>query len=237
MIRRKLRCEEAILTAPKKMLFVRDFRAYMSACTRTVFQFAIKDRRCTRFPFTCREVGALDSYYFPRMPYACRFLDFRVPRFDNKLQLAFDRVRCWFVEVLLTSQLGRRSRCREKRWLDFEKCSTWSAALIFANCAGELFIASWIAEYYYLVRVSEIGRYFSWLLLCDRACPVQPPAFFLSRVLLLGFGKLLSIKKKCHCRFVVMCVGFTTNCQNKSRSKSLPPDIHPLLFYTPRPTQ
>ena len=85
-------------------------------------------------------------------------------------------------------------------------------------------------KYTYLVRVSEIGRYFSWLLLCDRACPVQPPAFFLSRVLLLGFGKLLSIKKKCHCRFVVMCVGFTTNCQNKSRSKSLPPDIHPLLF-------
>ena len=89
----------------------------------------------------------------------------------------------------------------------------------------------------YLVRVSEIGRYFSWLLPCDRACPVQPPAFFLSRVLLLGFGKLLSIKKKCHCRFVVMCVGFTTNLQNESRSKSLPPDIHPLLFYTPRPTQ
>ena len=89
----------------------------------------------------------------------------------------------------------------------------------------------------YLVRVSEIGRYFSWLLLCDRACPVQSPAFFLSRVLLLGFGKLLSIKKKCHCRFVVMCVGFTTNCQNKSGSKSHPPDIHPLLFYMPRPTQ
>ena len=44
---------------------------------------------------------------------------------------------------------------------------------------------------------------------------MQPPAFFLSRVLLLGFGKLLSIKKKCHCRFVVMCVGFTTNCQKK----------------------
>ena len=29
----------------------------------------------------------------------CRFLDFRVRRFDNKLQVAFDRVRCWFVEV------------------------------------------------------------------------------------------------------------------------------------------
>ena len=83
----------------------------------------------------------------------------------------------------------------------------------------------------YLVRVSEIGRYFSWRLLCDRTCPVQPPAFFLSRVLLLGFGKLLSNKEKCHCRFVVMCVGFTTNCQNKSQSKSRPPDIHPLLSY------
>ena len=61
--------------------------------------------------------------------------------------------------------------------------------------------------------------------------------FFLSSVLLLGFGKLLSLKKKCHCRFVVMCVGFTTNCQHKSRSKSLPPGIHQLLFHTPRPTQ
>ena len=37
--------------------------------------------------------------------------------------------------------------------------------------------------------------------------------FFMSWVLLLGFGKLLSIKKKCHCRFVVMCVGFTMNCK------------------------
>ena len=49
----------------------------------------------------------------------------------------------------------------------------------------------------------------------------QPSALFLSRVLLLGFGKLLSIKKKCHCLFVAMCLGFTTNCQNKSRSKSV----------------
>ena len=106
VIRRKLRCE-AILTAPKKMLFVCDFRAYMSACTRTVFQCAIKDRRCTRFSFTCRGARAPDSCYFPRMPYARRFLDFCVRRFDNKLQLAFDRVRCWFVEVLLPSQLGR----------------------------------------------------------------------------------------------------------------------------------
>ena len=51
---------------------------------------------------------------------------------------------------------------------------------------------------------------------------MHPSAFFLSRVLLLASGKLLSIKKKCHCRFVVMYVGFTTNCQNRSRSKSLP---------------
>ena len=51
--------------------------------------------------------------------------------------------------------------------------------------------------------------------------------FFLFRDL-LGFGKLLSIKKQCYCSFVVMCMGFTTNCQNMSRSKSLPPDIHPL---------
>ena len=48
----------------------------------------------------------------------------------------------------------------------------------------------------YLVHVREIGRIFSWLLLFDMACPVQPPAFFLSRLLLLGFGKLLSIKKE-----------------------------------------
>ena len=73
----------------------------------------------------------------------------------------------------------------------------------------------------YLVSVSKIDHYFCWLPLCDRACPGQPSALFLSRVLLLGFGKLASIKKKCHCRFVLMCVGFTMNCQNKSRSKTL----------------
>ena len=81
VIRRKLRCE-AILTASKKMLFVCDFRAYMSACTRTVFQCAIKDRRCTRFSFTCRGARAPDSCYFLRMPYARRFLDFCVRRFE-----------------------------------------------------------------------------------------------------------------------------------------------------------
>ena len=107
VIRRKLIAMRSDLDRAKKMLFVCDFRAYMSACTRTVFQCAIKDRRCTRFSFTCRGARAPDSCYFPRMPYARRFLDFCVRRFDNKLQLAFDGVRCWFVEVLLTSQLGR----------------------------------------------------------------------------------------------------------------------------------
>ena len=104
--------------------------------------------------------------------------------------------------------------------------STAEDWLVGCQCLG---LGDYLMEIY-LVRVSEIGRYFSWLLLCDRACLAQSSAFFLSRVLLLGFGKLLSIKKKCHCRFVVTCVGFTTNCQNKSRSKSLPPDIHALLF-------
>ena len=76
---------------------------------RTVFQCVPCDQRSSLvrdfFLFVCimSMRGALDSCYFPRMPYACRFLDFRVRRFDNKLQVAFDSVRCWFVEVLLTS--------------------------------------------------------------------------------------------------------------------------------------
>ena len=41
---------------------------------------------------------------------------------------------------------------------------------------------------------------------------MHPSAFVLSRVLLLGSGKLLSIKKKCHCRFVVMCDVFGKFC-------------------------
>ena len=61
--------------------------------------------------------------------------------------------------------------------------------------------------------------------------------FFPSRVLLLDFGKLLSIKKKCHCLVIATCRGFTMNCQNMSVSKSLLPDIHPLLVYMPQPTQ
>ena len=77
----------------------------------------------------------------------------------------------------------------------------------------------------HLVRVIEIGRCFSWFLLCDRAFPVHPAAFFLSRVLVLGFGKLLIISKKCNCCLVVMCVGITTNCQNMYDESQ--PDIHP----------
>ena len=61
---------------------------------------------------------------------------------------------------------------------------------------------------------------------------MQPAALLLFRAfLVLGFDKLLSIDKICHCRFVVMWVGLTMNCQNISRSKSLPADIHPLLFF------
>ena len=122
VIRRNLRCK-AILTAQKNVvcmqfpcvhecMHLRTRRRLCSSVLSKIFA-------CTQFLFTCR--GALDSCYFPRMPYACRFLDFRVRRFDNKLQVAFDRVRCWLVEVLLTSQLGRWNRCREKRRLDFEK--------------------------------------------------------------------------------------------------------------------
>ena len=55
--------------------------------------------------------------------------------------------------------------------------------------------------------------------------------FFLSRVLLLVFAKLLSIKKKCHCRFVVMCVGFTTNCQNVT-IKVASARHSPIAFFT-----
>ena len=80
------------LDRAKKMLFVCDFRACMNACTCGLCS-SVRSKifACTRFLFTCR--GALDSCYFPRMPYACRFLDFRVRRFDNKLQVAFDRVQ------------------------------------------------------------------------------------------------------------------------------------------------
>ena len=99
---------------------------------------------------------------------------------------------------------------------------------------GTTLIVYWnIILYTYLVRVIEIGRYFSWLLLCDRSCPMQQPAFFLSRVPLLGFGKLLSIKKKCHCRFVVMCVDSTTNCQNNYVTIKVASARHsPIAFFT-----
>ena len=95
----------------KLMLFECDFRACMNAWTCGLcssVRCAIKDLRlyAISFSFICiyeSMRGALDSCYFPRMPYACRYLDFRVRRFDNKLHVAFDSVRCWFVEVLLTS--------------------------------------------------------------------------------------------------------------------------------------
>ena len=54
--------------------------------------------------------------------------------------------------------------------------------------------------------------------------------FFMYRVLLLGFGKLMSIKKKCHCHFLVMCVGFTTNRQNKSRQSRFRQTFTPCFF-------
>ena len=68
-------------------------------------------------------------------------------------------------------------------------------------------------------KLASIFSVFSFvivLLLCTHK------RFFLCRILLIGSGKLLSIKNKCHCRFVVMYVGFIMNCQNKSRSQSLP---------------
>ena len=88
---------------------------------------------------------------------------------------------------------------------------------------GRISIGTWSAS----AKLAVIFPGFSFvteLVLCNHQ------RFFLSRILLLGFGKLLSIKKKYRCHFVEMCVGFNTNCQNKSQSKSLPPDIHPLLF-------
>ena len=92
-----------------KIMFECDFRACMNACTCGLCSSTPCDQRSSLvrdfFLFVCimSMRGALDSCYFPRMLYACRFLDFRVRRFDNKLQVAFDSVRCWFVEVLLTS--------------------------------------------------------------------------------------------------------------------------------------
>ena len=90
------------------MLFECDLNACTCGLCSSVRR-AIKDLRLYAISFFVCIMsmrGALDSCYFPRMPNACRFLDFRVRRFDNKLQVAFDSVRCWFVEVLLTSYLG-----------------------------------------------------------------------------------------------------------------------------------
>ena len=108
VIRRKLRCK-AVLTAQKNVVCVRFLCLHECMHLRTVFQCAPCDQRSSLvrdfFLFVCimSMRRALDSCYFPRMPYACRFLDFRVRRFENKLQVAFDSVRCWFVEVFLTS--------------------------------------------------------------------------------------------------------------------------------------
>ena len=119
------------LDRAKKMLFVCDFRACMNACTcglcssvrSKTFLLAAGPGHSIRATFRVCHTHVVSLIFFVR-------------GFDNKLQLAFDRVRCWFAEVLLTSQLGRWSRCREKRRLDFEECSTWCVALIFANCPG-----------------------------------------------------------------------------------------------------
>ena len=71
-------------------------------------QCAIKDLRLYAISFyLSRDTRFVLLSAYAYMPYTCRFFDFRVRRFDNKLQVAFDRVRCWFFQVLLTSQLGR----------------------------------------------------------------------------------------------------------------------------------
>ena len=92
----------------KIMLFECDFRACMNACTCGLcssVRRAIKDPRLYAISFylsvSCLCAG--HSILATFRVCACRFLDFRVRRFDNKLQVAFDSVRCWFVEVLLTS--------------------------------------------------------------------------------------------------------------------------------------
>ena len=106
VIHRKLRCK-AILTVQKNVVCVRFPCLHECMHLRTGVPVCAVRSKIVRnfFLFVCimSMRGALDSCYFPHMPYACCFLDFRVRRFDNKLQVAFDSVRCWFVEVLLTS--------------------------------------------------------------------------------------------------------------------------------------
>ena len=84
----------------------------------------------------------------------------------------------------------------------------------------------------YFLPVSEIGRYLFWLFSLTACVLCNTPRLFVSRGLLLGFGELLSCKKDCHCRFVVMCVHFTANCQKWSRSKSLPPRFFACCCFT-----
>ena len=100
MIRRKLRCK-AISTAQKNVV----------VCMRFPCVHALADcvPVCDQRSSLVRDFFLLVAGHSIRATFrvCIRFLDFRVRRFDNKLQVAFDRVRCWFVEVLLTSQLGR----------------------------------------------------------------------------------------------------------------------------------
>ena len=94
----------------KIMLSECNFRACMNACTCGLcssVRRAIKDLRLYAISFylsvSCLCTGHSILATFRVCIYACRFLDFRVRRFDNKLQVAFDSVICWLVEVLLTS--------------------------------------------------------------------------------------------------------------------------------------
>ena len=90
----------------------------------------------------------------------------------------------------------------------------------------------YIYIYIYILPVSEIGRYLFWLFSFTACVLCNTPRLFVSRGLLQGFGELLSCKKDCHCRFVVMCVHFTANCQKWSRSKSLPPRFFACCCFT-----
>ena len=103
----------------------------------------------------------------------------------------------------------------EWHWFHF------SHALHTEHCGQQhSLVLYWLCTY--LVRVNEICCYFSWLLLCDRACPVQLPAFFLSRVLLLGFGMLLTSKRNAiaallWCAWVLPRTGKISHDQSRFR--------------------
>ena len=127
----------------------------------------------------CKKLWNLDNTSRSNLVKSCSYYSFCVPR--KLYRKTSGSVATQLLSSVVNRILNDTQRSAGQFFLNrlyvCGRRSTWSASL------------------------SEIGRYFSWLLLCDRACPAQPPAFFLSRVLLLGFGKLLSIKKKCHCRF------------------------------------